>query len=257
MVRSPQKIRNIFPNLLVILLLAFSANPATAEIYKCENAKGKIVYSDTPCHSSSTQTVTDIQINLDTNQNDLQSLDKKQSSVMRQLDSAVKSAISNEDFIRADALAATKEHHEWIAAAKKDAAQSVAGRTEADLIAEKSNSDECIQAKLNLEKEVNSSFPKSEVLAAKTSLMRASCGLSDEAQPVYTGASRYAPFLFNPYRYYSYKKLGHYPHKPRPGHPAHPTSSPHDRSIAKNRGIKNSGAKNFRGRGISSEDAPK
>ncbi len=250
MVRNPQKIRNIFPILLVILLFAFSASPVKAEIYKCENAKGKIIYSDTPCHSSSTQTVTDIQTDVDTNQNGPQSAE---SSVMRQLDSAVKSAIAAGDFIRADALAITKEHYEWIAAAKKDAAkEAVTGRTEADLIAEKSSSDECIQAKLSLEKEANSSFPKSDVLAAKTSLMRAACGLSDEAgasysNPVYV--NRNIPFLFNPYRYYSYKNLGHYPHKARPGHP---TSPPHDRPI-----VKDPGAKNPEGKRIMTEDTPK
>lgn len=250
MCKHSHKAWNISPIVLVISLLVFFASPVNAEVYKCENEKNKVIYSDTPCHSNSTQTVTDIQANLDINQNGLQSSEKKQSSVMRQLDSAVKSAIAEEDFVRADALALTKEHHEWIAAAKKDAARSVAGRTEADLIAEQSNSDECKQAKLSLEKEAGSSFHKPDVFAAKTSLMHVSCGLRDETEPNYsnrTYANRNTPFLFNPYHYYSYKRLGHFPHNPSSMHPAHRTSSPYDRTMARN----------FGNRWIRPEAAPK
>jgi len=219
MVQNSQKSWNVFPVLLVAFLCAFSASPVKAEVYKCESTKGKIVYSDTPCHSSSTQTITDIQANLDIDKIDHQSAEKMQSPVMRQLDEAVMSAIANEDFIRADALAVTREHHEWITTAKKDAARNMtAGRTEADLLAEKSNSDECAQAKLSLEKEAGSTFRKPDVLAAKTSLMHVSCGIDDDPGPTYVQANGYGR-LFNPYHYYPYKKPGYSPHRPRPLQP--------------------------------------
>lgn len=234
MVRNSQKIWNIFPIVLVISLFVFFASPVNAEVYKCETAKSKVIYSDTPCHSGSTQTITDIRTDLAMNQTN------SQPSVMRQLDNAVKSAIAKEDFVRADALAMTREHHEWIVVAKKDAARKVVtGRTEADLIAELSNSDECKQAKLSLEKEVDSSFRKPDVWAAKTSLMHVSCGLRDEVEPNYsnpTYTNLYNPFLFNPYRYYSYRRPGHFPHHPGSMHPAAYTSPPYDRHMEKNFG---------------------
>jgi hypothetical protein len=233
MVRHSQKIWNIFPILLVVLLFVFSASPLKAEVYKCETAKSQVIYSDAPCHSGSTQTITDIKTGLALNQTN------SQPAVMRQLDNAVKSAIIEEDFVRADALAMTREQRGWIVLAKKDAARSVAaGRTEADLIAEQGNSDECKQAKVSLEKEANSSFRKSDVLAARTSLMRVSCGLRDDALPdaTLTYANGYGPFLYNPYPYYSYRRLGHFPHHPSSMHPAAYTSPPYDRHMEKNFG---------------------
>jgi hypothetical protein len=230
MVRHSQKIWGIFPILWVALLFAFSAGPLRAEVYKCENAKSQVIYSDTPCHSGSTQTITDIQANLALNQSN------SQSAVMRQPDNAVKSAIAEENFVRADALAVTREQRDWIVLAKKDAARSMAaGRTEADVLAEQSNSDECRQAKVSLEKEASSSFRKSDVLAAKTSLMYVSCGLKDEP-PAYASsnyAGQYAPFLYYPYPYYSRKRPGQFPHGARPAYPVAYTPYVHQRSIAR------------------------
>lgn len=233
MVRHSQKIRNIFPILLAALLFAFSAGPLKAEVYKCQTAKSQVIYSDMPCHPGSTQTITDIQTSLALNQTN------SQSAVMRQLDDAVKSAIAEEDFVRAGALVTTREQRNWVALAKKDAARSIAaGRTESDLIAEQGNSDECKQAKVSLEKEASSSFRKSDVLAARTSLMRASCGLRDESLPdaTLTYANGYEPFLYSPYPYYSHRKLGHFPHNPGLMHPVAYTSPPYDRHMEKNFG---------------------
>jgi Domain of unknown function (DUF4124) len=211
------KVWNKFSALSVGLLLLFSVNLATAEVYKCANEKNKIVYSDTPCHPGSTQTVTEIQNSPALNQSDLQSSDKKQSSVMRQLDNAVKSAIAAEDLIRAEALAITVEQHEWVAEAKKEFARYMAaGRTEADLAAEKGSSDECLEAKHSLEKEAGSSFRKPDVLAAKTSLMRVSCGLKDDVEPIYADQTYSSPFLFNPY--YSHRRPVHHRPDQQPGH---------------------------------------
>jgi hypothetical protein len=221
---------NISPIVLVVSLFVFFANPVNAEVYKCETGKSKVIYSDTPCHSGSAQTITDIRTDLAMNQT------SSQPAVMRQLDNAVKSAIAEEDFVRADALAVTREQRDWIALARKDAARSLAaGRTEADLLAEQGNSDECQQAKVSLEKEASSSFRKSDVLAAKTSLMYVSCGLKDEA-PAYASsnyAGQYAPFLYYPYPYYSHKRPGYFPHGPKPIYPAAYTPYSHKRSIAR------------------------
>jgi hypothetical protein len=240
MCKHSHKAWNISPIVLVISLFVFFSGPVNAEVYKCESGKSKVIYSDRPCPPDSTQTVTDIQTNLDINQNGLQSSEKKQSAIMRQLDNAVKSAIAKEDFAHAEALAITGEQQEWIAIAKKEAARSLGtGRTEADLIAELSNSDECRQAKLSLGKEAGSSFHKPDVLAAKTSLMQVSCGLSNEAQPNYadsTYAYGYNPVLFNPYRHYSYRRPGYSLHNPGLMHPVAYTSPPYNRHMEKNFG---------------------
>jgi hypothetical protein len=221
-------IRKIFPSMLVVSLFAFSA-PVEADIYKCESAKGKTVYSDMPCHSNSTQTITDIQPDVVAQP---QSPDKQKPVVMRQLDDAVKSAIARGDLTRADALAVTSEQREWIAIAKKDSRKQDS-RTEAKLAADKTESGECQQAKLNLEKEADSSFNKPDVLKAKTSLMRAACGLNDDGDHDQTYVNQNVPFLFDTHQRYSNRNLDRWPNKPRPPNSQSGTSPPYDRYMEK------------------------
>lgn len=178
--------RAIFAIIGAALLFAFSASLANAEIYKCTNEKNKTTYSDAPCSSGSIQRLTDIQVNLPGNQQTLPPYDKENSALKRQLDAAVKSAIAENDFTRAEALASTAEQKQWVVTAKKEMTRnSVIGRTEADLSADLANSYECQEAKRNLERELNSFSPEPEALTAKTSLMRASCGQREPAEVVY------------------------------------------------------------------------
>lgn len=180
-------------------MFVFSASLANAEIYKCTSEKNKTTYSDAPCNSGSIQSLTDIQASLPTNQQTLPPYDRENSVLKRQLDAAVKSAIAENDFIRADALASTAEQKQWIVTSKKEMAQnSVIGRTEAGLSADLANSYECQEAKRNLEREVNSFSPEPEVLTAKTSLMRAACGQRESVEVAY--GSRVPVFFRFPHR---------------------------------------------------------
>lgn len=157
------------------LLLAFAA-PAHAEVYKCQDQDGKIVYSDAPCKSG-TQTVTDIPVTIP----DADAANHSESSALaRQMDTAVKTAIADGDLHRAQALATTREHWDWIAAAKREANETpILGRTEADLSAERGDSQACQQAIRSYELEASSSFDEPEALNAKKSIMHAACGIKE------------------------------------------------------------------------------
>jgi uncharacterized protein DUF4124 len=231
MLHDPLKILNIIQGVMAVAFFALTAGSAEAEIYKCESAQGKIVYSDTPCHFNATQTVTDIQPDTSISSDNPQSPNKKSTSVL-QLDEAIKSAIATGDFDRASALAVNNEQRGWVATAKKGAAPAAA-KSKADLAAETSESGECKQAKSDLEREANSSFSKSDVLKAKTSLMKAACGLNDEPDYAQTHVNENVPFLFDTHQRYSNHNLGQWPHKPRPPHTPPETSAPYDRHMEK------------------------
>jgi hypothetical protein len=222
--------RAIFAIIGAVLLFVFSASLANAEIYKCTNEKNKTTYSDAPCGSGSIQNLTDIQASLPTNP--LPPYDRENSALKRQLDAAVKSAIAVNDFTRAEALASTAEQKQWIAKAKNEMAQnSVIGRTEADLSADLANSYECQEAKRNLEREVNSFSPEPEVLTAKTSLMRASCGQREPVEVVY--GNRVPIFFRFPHRHGFIKQPGD-------------ISLPHDRSMVRPPGSKSNRSEDSR-----------
>lgn len=218
--------RAIFAIIGAVLLFVFSASLANAEIYKCTNEKNKTTYTDAPCGSGNIQSLTDIRVKLPANRQTLPPYDAENLALQRQLDAAVKSAIAENNFIRAEALASTAEQKQWVVIAKKEMAQdSVMGRTEADLSAELANSYECQEAKRNLEREVNSFSPEPEVLSAKTSLMRAACGQREPAEIVY--GNRVPVFFRFPHRHGFIKQPGD-------------TSPPHDhhRSMASPLGSK-------------------
>lgn len=159
------------------LLLAF-ASPASAQVYKCQSQNNNVVYSDAPCKSG-TQTLTDIPVTAPTALNG----NSQTSAITRQMDTAVKSAIATDDLQRAQALATTREHWEWIAAARQNADQKpTLGRTEADLSAERGDTQACQQATRSYELEANSSFDEPEALEAKRSIMRAACGIKEPLQ---------------------------------------------------------------------------
>jgi hypothetical protein len=171
------KVLEMPPILLAFALFFAFATPANAEVYKCQNQSGKIIYSDAPCKSG-TQTVTDIPVTMpDTG---LTNSTQSSSALARQMDIAVKSAIANNDLHRAQALATTREHWDWIAAAKREANQTpTLGRTEADLSAERGDSEACQQAIRSYELEASSSFDETEALNAKKSIMHAACGIKE------------------------------------------------------------------------------
>ncbi|MEO8418170.1 MAG: DUF4124 domain-containing protein [Methylophilaceae bacterium] len=216
--------RSIFAIIGAVLLFVFSASLANAEIYKCTNEKNKTTYTDAPCRSGNIQSLTDIRAKLPVNRQTLPPYDAENLALKRQLDAAVKSAIAENNFIRAAALAATAEQKQWVVMAKKEMAQnSVMARTEAGSSADLANSYECQEAKRNLEREVNTFSPEPEVLSAKTSLMRVACGQKESVEIVY--GNRVPVFFRLPHRHGFIK---------RPGD----TSPPHDHSMVSPLGSK-------------------
>ncbi|HZV97692.1 MAG TPA: DUF4124 domain-containing protein [Methylophilaceae bacterium] len=182
---------------VVLLLALFFTAPAHAQVYKCKNQNNQIVYTDAPCASGSSQILTDIQVTGAVNSN----LPKEQSALTRQMDTAVKAAIATGDLNRAQALATTKEHWEWIAIARREqnnAQNTVIGRTEADLSAERGDTLECQQAKRSLELEANSSLYEPSAIHAKRSLMRAACGIKEPNEIIYD--NRTTTFFRHPIR---------------------------------------------------------
>lgn len=211
--------RTLMPMFAVLL---FSAT-AHAQVYKCVSETG-VVYSDSPCADAANQTVTGI--NGSASQGHPQALPQK-SPVIVQLDTAVKSAIALNDLNRAEALATTREHWEWIAEARKSSPQSA--RAEAS---DPAASAECQQAKTALDQEAGKPFPDPEILEAKRSLMYASCGFSEPPTAVVTGAPAVGifPYYGNPYGF------NHHPQRYPRGHKSHwppkpsgYTSPPYDR----------------------------
>jgi hypothetical protein len=221
------------PSFLSVLLLLLFVAPAHAEVYKCTGEGNRIVYSDSPCHAGDTQTLTGILPEQNMGQPPL----AKKPAVILQLDAAVKSAIAADDLTRATALATTREHWEWIAEAKKTSAKNKVAPSQAE-------SDECGQAKHELELEANRSDPKPEVLQAKRSLMYAACGLPE---PIELVNDQPAAALF-PYPY-SRNRHGIPGRHPHSGHdkPSGYTSPPYDRRMAEP----------FGSRFIRPEDAPR
>lgn len=192
---------------------------ASAQVYKCESSEGNIVYSDSPCKAGM-QTITDIPVaKPDSNPNSGTS-----SALTRQMDVAVKSAIATDDLQRAQALATTREHWEWIAAARREAdSTAVHGRTEADLSAERADSQACQQATRSYELEASSTFDEPETLAAKRSIMRAACGIQEPLEV--NNYQQPAPSVVYPRFGYGYNRPGYgYPRRPGRNHhvPAKP-----------------------------------
>jgi len=212
-----------------VALLAFAATSASAEVYKCTSAKNQTTYSDKPCTSGSKETITNTGPSVSI---DADSAEQLESSMTRQMDAAVKAAIANNDYIRAQALATTQQQRDWIAAAKKEYdGRMTASLTEANLYADKSTSVECLKARSDLERAANN-ITNSEVLSAKTSLMQAACGV--QSSPDYLYGGPVWPVFFP----------GHFHKLPvKTGF----TSPPYDRTMAKP----------FGSRFIRPEDAPK
>lgn len=172
-------------------VMAICASNTYAQVYKCQSGK-KTVYSDKPCATNAQQTITDIDTNPDTDNNnvsdsptDTPKPPQNIHTLNKQLDSAVKSAIDSGDLVRANALASTDEQRGWVNQAQKEEKKALQGRTESDLMAEKAASADCKNAKQALEIAADG-FPDSSEIAVKTSLMHAACGVKEPAPVIYT-----------------------------------------------------------------------
>lgn len=188
------------PLLLALLLVPLAApSPAAAQgkLHKCVDAKGKVSYQDFPCGQAPGIGTPDA---ARSGAASPAPADSASSPVMRQLDAAVKAAIAGRDLPRAKGLAVTAQHWEWIAEAEKEQqTQSVTGRTQADLRAEKSASQECKDARRNYELESRSP----EAIEKMKHLMYEACGMEASAD---TGAgtgqtvivNRPRPYTHNP-----------------------------------------------------------
>jgi len=170
------------PLLLALLLVPLAApSPVSAQgkLHKCVDAKGKVSYQDFPCGQAPGIGTPDA---ARSGAASPAPADSASSPVMRQLDAAVKAAIAGRDLPRAKGLAVTAQHWEWIAEAEQNQqAQPVTGRTQADLRAEKSASQECKDARRNYEGESRSP----EAIEKMKHLMYEACGMEASAD---TGA---------------------------------------------------------------------
>ena len=186
------------------LLFAFAfAAPAAAQVYKCQSGDS-VVYSDAPCKSGA-QTVTDIQTRIP-------AAGSTAPSLTQRMDEAVRSAIAAGELQRAQALATTVQHQAWIVAAQRERTTSF-GRTEADLSAERGDSQACQQAIRSLELEASSPFDEPEALNAKRSIMRAACGIRE---PVEINQHESPTAVIYPVPSRPYYRPG-FPHPHRPG----------------------------------------
>jgi len=225
------------PILLSFSLLILAASPAFAQVYKCTSSSNKVIYSDKTCTSGSTQVLTDIRTKSksledspeNSLQNDKSANNSTDSAINRQLDEAVKLAISNDDLIRAQALATTKEQKQWVTAARKEAAKKLAS---ADSRSDKADSYDCRQAQRNLQRVSDTTLPDQNLILSKTSLMYSKCGIS-VADLRYTNrvpTSLYNPGFFN--RGFFNPGGGHHHHQwPGNAQPGY-TSEPYDRTMA-------------------------
>jgi hypothetical protein len=205
--------------LIALLLIAL---PAQAQVYKCTSQEGGVVYSDSPCTSGNIQTLPGI-----TGESSgavTPNLARKP-AVIQQLDTAVKSAIAMNDIGRAEALATTQEHWEWIAEVRKTTPQVAKAET-----SDPAQSADCQQAKSQLDYEAGKPFPDTDVLQTKRSLMYASCGIPEPLEIVTEApAAGFFPYNGRPYGRHPHR----FPHGDKPGwHPKPPsghTSQPYDR----------------------------
>lgn len=214
------------------VLLLFVAPPLYAEVYKCTGADNRVVYSDSPCAAGRTQALTDIK----PGQNTAQPALAQKPAVILQLDVAVKSAIAAGDLTRAEALATTREHWEWIAEARRANAKNAPPAGQDD-------SEECQAAKQALERAADSANPEPEVLQAKRSLMYAACDIPEPVELVnQQPAATLFPYPYSGRRGYPGHRHLHGGH----GKPSGYTSPPYDRRMAEP----------FGSRFIRPEDAP-
>lgn len=210
------------PVLLSVLALLLVAVPAHAQIYKCTSEKSGVIYSDNPCAVGDDQALTGIVDDVHTDESP--SLGRKP-PVILQLDTAVKSAIAVNDLMRAEALATTREHWEWIANARKNMPSTI--KAEAPHQAE---SAECTQAKTGLEQEAGKPFPDADVMQAKQSIMYAACGVSGPLEIVTeTPAVGFFPYYNNPYAHRRYPHRHSHRKHGREPKPSGYTSPPYDR----------------------------
>ncbi|HSH73025.1 MAG TPA: hypothetical protein VK974_08230 [Methylophilaceae bacterium] len=227
----------IYPVLLGLLL---TASPVSAQVYKCTSSSNKVIYSDKTCTSGGTQILTDIQTRSKSQENsadnalptDKSANNTTDSAINRQLDEAVKLAIGNDDLIRAQALATTKEQKQWVTAARKEATKKLAS---ADSRADKADSYDCRQAQRNLQKVSDTTLPDQNLILSKTSLMYSKCGISvaDLRYANRVPSSLYNPGFFNrgffnPGGGYGHNHHQHWPGNAQPGY----TSEPYDRTMA-------------------------
>lgn len=224
--------RALFTTMALVLMSA----PAYAQVYKCTDANDNTVYSDSPCGAGYTQELTGIPAEIDQAQ---PAASPQKSAVIRQIDAAVKAAIAANNLPRAQALATTREHWDWIAQARASAPQQAAAPADIE------DTYECMQAKQSLEAEANRSNIDAEVLRAKRSLMYAACDLPEPIEIVNQAPAAVFPYAYgrNPYGYPRHPYRSGAGKPPAVGY----TSPPYDRHMEKP----------FGSRFIRPEDAPR
>ncbi len=179
------------PMIAIMVIISMGIDNAQAQVYKCQSGK-ETVYSDKPCATNTQQTITEIDnyqdndgsMLIDSSENSAGQT-KNINALNRQLDAAVKSAIENGDLARATALASTNQQRGWVNQAQKQAKNESQGRTEADLMAEKTASSDCKLA-IQVLQSAADDFSDLNEIGVKTSLMYVACGIKEPTPIIYS-----------------------------------------------------------------------
>lgn len=208
------------PIIWALAVAMLAAGTANAQVYKCKSGKDVTVYSDTACPPGTAQPMP--QIDTGRSAPSIPGAPVDKDSLTRQMDAAVKQAIAVDDLIRARALATTDEQKAWVRAAEKEAAAQSSAREDANA-ATLANSAACKKAQRQLEEEASGNRDP-VTLNARTSLMRAACGLDAPDTPSAGADGRYLTY---PYSVYPYSAYPHGHHHGTPGYrPPPPGSGP-------------------------------
>jgi hypothetical protein len=171
------------------LVMLIFASLAFAQVYKCTfkdevTRQNKVVYSDSPCGKAEKQTLTAIQAK---SQSNIQAQQTTQLAQANALDLAVTNAVLGRDFKLAKSLATTKEHWRLIAIAESEAAPQVLTVANSQPVV--SREVECAQATHDFDYVSSTSWRDRELVAAKKSVMYATCGVSEPVvtRPFFVG----------------------------------------------------------------------
>lgn len=138
--------------LLLAALLA-TAGPASAQVYKCTNAAGKVEFSDAPCTNAS------------------------RAEVMAPRDNTLDTSKARESAMRERMNELQQRMEEMERRQQSESAQR--GRTDADVLAERIDSEACERAKRSLDLEASSLKKNKDAIAAKRSAMYGACGMKE------------------------------------------------------------------------------
>lgn len=164
--------------------LVGASGQVVAQTYHCKSQSGQISYSNSPCtDKNSTVKImkpfpTDQTVSVQTSSN------AQPPPYSRYLDAKVDEAIGTKDYRLARQLALTSDHWRKIREAEKNDAAVNMGKTPADILFEKSKTEECVSARRSHELAAGSHRDSNDAfIEAKRISMYSACGMPEPARP--------------------------------------------------------------------------